>query len=292
MDGWDDRDRIVMLGRRSAGKTIFLASLYQQLWRSQGELSMKACSGRCHQALMNTCETLRAGTWPYATGRSELSQMEVELRYRGRRRLMVVLDYAGELFRDVFVQDRLDSPEAAVLLTHLSRAAVLFILVDPSVAVGRDQQAYADDDFGMVQAVQHLQSQPGGREVPVVLLLTKLDQNYPLFRGTGATQRFVARHYPALVRTCPNLRIYHTSAVQVVRFRNGRTRPRGDSRPVNSVEPLRYCLDLLERRRQMARSEAVEQKDAGAVNHTQFLSMIWSGVLLALAALSWVVMAL
>jgi len=43
------RDRIVILGRQGAGKTVYLSLLYDLLWRSKGDLNMKALHGEHHR---------------------------------------------------------------------------------------------------------------------------------------------------------------------------------------------------------------------------------------------------
>jgi len=165
------RDRIVVIGRRRSGKTIYLAELYHQLWKSRDGLCMKALSGRSHTELMSVHETMRRGEWPQATQKETVLQMEFELQYNGRSRILVGLDYAGEVFRDAFVNDDTESPQAKALISHIDRALALVLLIDPSIAVGGDSDAMIDDDYGIVQAVQRVRDWPGGDDVPIVLLL-------------------------------------------------------------------------------------------------------------------------
>lgn len=240
------RDRIVVIGRRRSGKTIYLAELYHQLWKSRDGLSMKALSGRSHKELMSVHETMRRGEWPQATQKETVLQMEFELQYKGRSRILVGLDYAGEVFRDAFVNDDTDSPQAKALISHIDRALALVLLIDPSIAVSGDSDAMVDDDYGIVQAVQRVRDWPGGDDVPIVLLLTKADQNRHLFTTKSSTRRFIETHYPALVRTLKAFKVFHVSAIQASKDQNDGLVPRADSSPVNVLESLKYCLDQLE----------------------------------------------
>ena len=57
------RDRIVILGRRKAGKTVFLARLYEQLWNAHPSgLTMRTLEGTGHVALMEVNERLVGST--------------------------------------------------------------------------------------------------------------------------------------------------------------------------------------------------------------------------------------
>jgi len=256
------RDRVVVVGRRAAGKTVYLATLYHRLWKSSDGFSMRALSGQAHRELILTYDTLQHREWPAATLRSTLNHMEFELEYRGRRRILVGLDYAGEVFRDAFVGDDAISPEAKALLSHIDRALAVMLMVDPLIAAGTDADAAMDDDFGIVQAVQRIRDWPGGEDVPVVVLLTKADRqsHARLFRRKGSTREFVATHYPALVRTLKKVKVFHVSAAQAELNEEGRTRPCADSTPMNVVEPLKYCLDVLDRREE--RKAALASQDA------------------------------
>ena len=102
------RDRIVILGRRSSGKTVFLSLLYDKLWNSLGHLRLKALKGGDHVEFISTAEGLMNGKWPPAT--QGFSQSFIELTYFEKKRTIVALDYPGEVFTNAFVmlQSELD----------------------------------------------------------------------------------------------------------------------------------------------------------------------------------------
>src|SRR5205085_669721 len=132
---------------------------------------------------MDTVKTLSQGQWPAATLDSR--SVELELEESGHKRLMVALDYAGEMFANAFVHERLDLPGVKPLIDHIDRAAAVMLLIDPSIVAGMDHQAAMEDDFGLVQAVQRIRNWPGGDMVPVVLVLTKIDQHRRLIDKFG-----------------------------------------------------------------------------------------------------------
>jgi hypothetical protein len=242
--GPPERNRIVIIGRRRSGKTIYLASVYAKLWRSLNGLTAKALSGDVHKQLMTAYYTLRQGEWPAAT--LGTSRMEMEIEHGGRKHLMVTLDFAGELFRKAFLEEQSDWPGVKELVDHIDHAAAVILLVDPSVVAGSDQEAAMDDDFGIVQAVQRIRDWPGGDAVPVVLVLTKMDQYQGLLDQAGSAKEFVKQHFPALVRLLKQIPIFQVSAVQVAQGRDGQLRPRADSHSVNVDAPLRFCLRAIE----------------------------------------------
>lgn len=249
-----ERDAILVLGRRRAGKTIFLATLYSMLWKAIGGLTMKALSGQSHSILMAVVDQLKRGEWPEATLGSR--QLEFELTHKRRQRLLIALDYSGEDFRRAFVEEDTDSPEVKKLLKYVDRAAAVILLVDPAVVAGGKQDEINDDDFGMVQAVERIRNWHGGSDVPVVIALTKADRNKQLIRSHGDAKEFVLRNYPALARTLGRVAIFEVCAVQERSARDGRTLPRNDSIPIRIDHPLRYCLRVLRDREHEQEKEA------------------------------------
>jgi len=245
------RDRIVVLGRRASGKTIYLSVLYEMYWRSLDGLTMKAVSGQVHSDCIRIVDGLRSGRWPAAT--LETQHCDLEIEYKGDRHLLVALDYAGELFRRAFVEDNTNSPETRELVRHIDSAAAVIILIDASVVVGTDVDAAIDDDFGMTQAVMRIRNWPGGKEIPVVLAFTKADQNRKLIAAEGGLEKFVKRRLPALARTLQRAAIYQVSAVQVASGPNGKPIPQKDFVPWQIDLPLRHCLEQMEMQRELVR---------------------------------------
>ncbi|MBU0617006.1 MAG: GTPase domain-containing protein [Planctomycetes bacterium] len=252
-----ERDTILILGRRRAGKTVYLATLYNALWKSLGGLTMKALAGPTHKMLTGVADQLQRGHWPEATLGTR--QLEFELDDHGHKRVVVAFDYSGEDFRRAFVDEETESPEVKKLLSYLHRAAAVILLIDPAVAAGGKHDEVVDDDFGMVQAVQRVRKIHGGEDVPVVLALTKADRNREVIQSAGTKREFILRHYPALVRTLGKLTVYTISAVQEVRGSDGSTCPSPDSVPINIDKPLLRCLERMRRRDERKRKEAAHK---------------------------------
>lgn len=254
------RDRIVMLGRRTSGKTVYLSVLYEQFWKSLDGLTMKAVSGQVHSDCVRVVEGLRAGQWPAAT--LETQHCDLEIEYKGQRHLLVALDYAGELFRRAFVEDITDTAETIELVKHIDSAAAVMILIDASVVVGKDVDAAIDDDFGMTQAVMRIRNWPGGKDIPIVLVFTKADENRDVIRNEGGLEGFVKRRLPALARTVKRAAMFQVSAVQVNIHSDGKRTPVPNSTPWQIEKPLRFCLDKINMQRELERQRefALEQR--------------------------------
>lgn len=257
-----ERNCILILGRRRAGKTIYLATLYDMLWKSTGHLTMKAVAGPMHAMLSGITDQLRRGSWPEATLGAR--RLEFVLTDRGERRVIVACDYSGEVFHRAFVEEDSDSPEVKQLMNYLRRAAAVILLIDPAVAVSGAHDEIVDDDFGMVQAVERIRKFSGGREIPITLALTKSDRNREVIRSAGKTNDFIHRHYPALVRTLGHFTAFMVSAVQEVREQDGTTRPDPESTPINVEKPLVHCLEQIRRRRAVRQEKAVRKAAADA----------------------------
>lgn len=257
-----ERDRIVILGRRQSGKTIYLASIYAQLWRSVDGLTAKALTGEVHRQLMSVHQMLRDSQWPPST--LGTTQVDLELEYHGKRRLLVALDFAGELFSKAFLHEQSDWPGVKELVKHIDRAAAVLLLVDPAVVAGMDKHAAMEDDFGMVQAAQRIRNWAGGERVPIVLVLTKMDQNQELLDRAGGPLQFVRAYFPALLRQLKEMPVVQVSAVQTERAADGKVRPKRESTPINLDHPLRFCLRELEKNERRQELDRIEEQRRAA----------------------------
>lgn len=245
------RDRVVVLGRTQAGKTIFLSALYCRLWREPSDISIKAVDGRTHKSCIDVFETLREGRWPSSTVGSRY--LDFEVTWRGEARPLVSLDYPGEVFRKAFIENS-QSPDVEELLEHIDRAAGVICLLDPAIVVGSDLRVAMDDDFGMVKAIDRIRSWPDGERVPVAIVLTKYDVRKAMVEADGGPAGFVRKHYRALACSCPNARVFAASAVQVSAGPEG-PEILQDFRPTGIIPPLRFVLHSLRQSEQRADAE-------------------------------------
>lgn len=258
------RDRIVVLGRRGSGKTVFITRLYEALWQGcrlvngrfvperraqEGDavrtLSARAKDGRQHTELRRMAMDLDAGKWPVSTQSSTL--IEIDITLDGRTKLLSAMDYPGEVFRTAFALGAQD-PASIDLRQAVDCAAALILLVDPAVALkpGIERE---EDAFGLVAAVERLRAMPSGDTVPVVVVLTKCDAHVPLLRAEGGPRALAERLYPQIFRQLGGTRTvaFASSATSVVRSPRGAVIPRKRRAPRDVVEPLVFCLDCIER---------------------------------------------
>ena len=206
------RDRIVILGRTRAGKTIYLSRLYEQCWRGNGEIHMETSSGKSHLALLNAvAEMAEHRRWPKATDNS--TYLDFQLTWQGHAFTMVSLDYPGEVFRRAFVE-QIEDANTAELIDHVQRAAGVVLLIDPIVLSSGKIGDAADDDYGMVQALRFIRGLPGGETVPIGLVLTKIDINADLIRHHGGLRGFANKYCNNLIRVVPALTVFGTCAVR------------------------------------------------------------------------------
>lgn len=232
------RDRIVILGRRSSGKTVYLSVLYDKLWNSTSAIRIKALKGASHVEFIKAVEDLKAHTWPPAT--QGLSENILELTYNEQKRTIVALDYPGEVFTNAFVRD-VESNETKVLLDHIDHAQALIVLIDPEHIVKGDIHSKIDNNYGLLQAVNRIQNWPDGKDVPIVLVLTKADEKYPLVKKDGGTKQFIVKHLSRLIQDIHGIKGCCVSAV-----RDLDPKASTDKHTVKIEEPLLYCLQKIE----------------------------------------------
>jgi hypothetical protein len=233
------RDRIVVLGRRKAGKTIFLARLYEQLWRSTGAVHMRAIDGNDHLFFMETIRVLSERVWPPATGSSTRIPLEVTLD--GKPRTLVSLDYSGEVFKRAFLE-QVSDPDTEELLSHLDRAAAVILLVDPGLVLHGTPEQIAEDEFGMTAAVRRIRQGQGGSHIPIALVLTKLDAHGRVVRECGGLVGFVKTHLFPLLRALHRVRVFGCVSVRTRPDAMGQPRPDPSTTALGLLEPLEHCL--------------------------------------------------
>ena len=240
----NQRDRIVILGRRGAGKTVFMARLYELLWRQTYGLMARALDGMAHQRFMDVLARMEQGQWPEAT--LAQSWADLEVRYGTRTWTMRLLDYPGEVFRRAFVENASD--EAATMLRdHVDHAAAVLVLVDPVAALEGSVEATVDAEFGLSEALRRVHAGAGDVDVPVALVLTKCDVALPYVRASGGSRDFVEQHLPGLVRDGGLFRVFAASSVRSRPDALGQPRPATEKDALGVLEPLQWCLKRLAR---------------------------------------------
>ena len=251
------RDRIIVLGRRRSGKTVYLARLYERLWTSRGEMHMAAVDGQTHLGLLAQLDAMEKKRWPAST--ETLSHFTIDITYKGEKFLMVAFDYPGEVFRRAFMEGS-DEPAVRELLDNLDRAAAAIVLVDPGVVFGGDRIEQADQDFGLVAAIKRIREWPGAESVPVAITLTKCDRFREELDNAGGIAQFVKERYSNLHRTAfqggRRGMVFACSAVSSKKDGLGREIPDLSKPPKGLIEPLQYCLEHMRARRvQLGRQE-------------------------------------
>lgn len=284
------RDRILILGRYGAGKTIFLARLYEALWqgcavpgRRRGgndappappvELKARCLQGSGHWNLLKVIEDLRKGNWPNAT--QGLDYIEMEVSHAGRTHLITTLDFAGEIFSEAFFKET-DRPDAVELRNAVDRAAAVLLLVDPGgVAKGGEDAQH--DTFGMTQVVVRIRRAVGGANVPIAIVFTKCDQNKPLLREAGGAKGFSEKYLRQLMAELKKPAVFPSTAIRSSSSSRGKSIPDLSQPPVNVVESLLYCIRAIEiggdlrvaeeARREM--EEQVRQEELASAEHRE-----------------------
>ena len=296
------RDRIVILGRTRAGKTIYLSRLYEQCWRGNGAIHMETSSGKSHLALLNAvAEMGEQRRWPKATDSS--TYLDFQLTWQGHAFTMVSLDYPGEVFRRAFVE-QIEDANTAELIDHVQRAAGVVLLIDPKVLSSGKIGDAADDDYGMVQALRFIRGLPGGNSVPIGLVLTKIDINADLIRHHGGLRGFATKYCNNLIRVVPSITLFGTCAVRSRRDALGKDIPDLSKLARGLENPIVFCLRSIVANRTKTRNETVKrsqqefiqreikQDEEAETKDTRF--WLWANVVLlvglaAIGVLTWLV---
>lgn len=257
------RDRIVILGRRRSGKTIFLARIYQSLWNSKTEdIHMRALDGDSHMSLMRIIGTLESGEWPAATGGNSYSSFE--LAYNGDMIPLVMLDYPGEVFRRAFV-DGIEASDTKELIEHVDRSLGILCLIDPGNLLDGNLEEVADDEFGMVQALDRIRRSDGGMDIPIALVLTKCDLHQKRIKRLGGLRSFVGERMKNVERMAGRFKRFPAAAVRSTKDARGKEVPDIRKPPEGCREPLLWCIEQIvinKKRKEINTARAVDEQRA------------------------------
>jgi hypothetical protein len=256
------RDHILILGRRGAGKSVFLARLYERLWNSKGDIHMAAVDGQAHVALLSRIDQMGKRRWPEPT--KSFSSLGFDVTYHGERLRLSATDYSGELLHRAFMGGDRRDPDVQQLLDSIDRAAAVIVLVDPQVALEGDIETRSEQDFGLVAAVKRIRESPDGEFVPVAITLTKCDLYRDDIESTGGPGKYMRKHYKNLCRAVfrkgSKGTVFACAAVRTRKDDTGKPVPDMARSPRGLVEPLEYCLESLHRHRELA--EELRQRGA------------------------------
>lgn len=245
-------DQIVVLGRPQSGKTVFLAALYKSLWGSRGDLSGNATDGASHAALLEHYQSMQRGEWPEGgQGTLQLRKHEWALHYRGLSFHLATMDYPGEVYRKVFFEKRVDTPECEALFRQVEAAVGVMLLVDPEHAL-RDDAEINDLEFSCLQVVEHMRER--GLQDNLVIVLTKRDRNAALLESHGGKHAFLEKFMPRMMEAIPHPRVVSLCAMPAARDIDGKlvlnehqqTIPAPQDTDVPPAQaPLRHLLDAV-----------------------------------------------
>lgn len=258
------RDRILILGRRKAGKSVFLARLYERLWNSKDAMHMAAVDGRTHVALLTQISEMSKRRWPAAT--DGISEFTFDVTYRDEVFSMTAPDYPGEVFRRAFMGGNPNEAAVRELLDNIDRAAAVIVLVDPHVASEGDILTMSEQDFGLVAAIKRIRDSAGAEHVPVAITLTKCDRFREEIESAGGPGKYIRTHYMNLCRVVfrkgSQGTVFACSAVTVKRDGLGNEVPDISKPSRGLIEPLQYCLDALQVGREKVKARARAERTA------------------------------
>lgn len=255
------RDRIVVIGRRQAGKTVFLTRLYKNCWDGKSGIRMVCSSGPDHTMFIQQYADMEKGIWPAATNVSRYFTIDVSKE--GVTIPMVVLDYPGEVFTKAFSRDD-DDELTRELKDHIDRAAAAFIVVDPGVAMHGETLEKVDDDYGISKAISRVRETPSGVKVPIAIVMTKCDMHKKNIlkimdregmkepgKG-GGLKRFLEKYFTSWFFSLGDKKYYHIFPTAAIRTRSdvrGNTIPDMTKPSLNIEDPLIWCFEKVAKQR-------------------------------------------
>jgi|GEM_PF-2717245 len=267
------RKVVLLLGGSGAGKTVFTATLYQQLWsgarvvrgrvaqgvahgaaeRATRTIRGKARQIETHHELLRVAEDLAAGKWPAPS--VGISHVEVEVTLDGETELVSIVDYPGaELDRAINWQG--SDPLSTELIWLAERAAALIVFIDPDCIVAGGAQ-WDQDRAAIAHAIRLARRGPDRDQTPVAIVVPKADRHKESVTLSGSARGLLAVRDPVLADLVQPAAYWLTSCISAVATVGGWLKPKRKRPPANVVEPLLYCLATLERQREFRKRMGV-----------------------------------
>lgn len=269
------RDVVLLLGGAGAGKTVFTATLYEQLWSGaqvvRGRVAHAAADGSpdratrtirgkarhisTHHELMRIAGDLAAGKWP--AGSVGMSHVEIEVTLDGSTELISIVDYPGaELDRAINWQG--SDPLSTELIWLAENAAALIVFIDPDCLAAGGAQ-WDQDRAAITHAIRLARRGVGREQTPVAIVVPKADRHKESVTSSGSAKGLLAVRDPVLADLVQPAAYWPTSCISAVATVGGWMKPKRKRPPLNVIEPLLYCLATLERQREFRkRMGAVE----------------------------------
>ena len=275
------RDRIVVIGRRQAGKTVFLTRLYKNCWDGKTGVRMACNSGPDHTLFMQQYADMEKGIWPAATNVSRYFTIDVS--NRGVTIPMVVLDYPGEVFTKAFSRDD-DDELTRELKDHIDRAAAVFIMVDPGVAMHGETLEKVDDDYGISKAISRIRETSSGKKIPIAIVMTKCDihkknilkimdrEGMKTPNTGGGLKRFLEKYFTSWFYSLGDQKYFHifpTAAIRTRKDVRGNTIPDMTKRSLQIEDPLIWCFDKVAKHRRFDQKTQLKKERVAKFAHFQ-----------------------
>jgi hypothetical protein len=157
---------IVMLGHSAAGKSSYMALMYELMHRGVNGFSVSAARDQVHHQLLRDARAIRRGSYPDATDRRH----QYALRLRHRR--STVVDFVWKDYRGAALTEFSTSEQKAQLHADLRTADGIVLFVDlPELLV--EERSRRKVRFLTVLVADALEDR--SRPTPLVIACTKSD---------------------------------------------------------------------------------------------------------------------
>lgn len=261
----DERDLLLAIGAPGAGKTVWLARMLDALAtetvvaggridphaprNGPGSVAISAqpLSDATSAHVRSIVSGLDDRGWPLPT--TEPFDHEVLFRLEDpdgvRERRLTIVDLPGPALLSAFAPSNPSTLTISWTVgNQLQRTAAVLAFVDPAALAARTQAAI-DGLNAVISMLEHLRSQPHGRSVPVVIVLSRADRGYKAILAEGGMRRFMDRHLGGLLAACESGRVYLSSATRSRLVSRGVREPSNRRPPENLVEPMAFLLELV-----------------------------------------------
>jgi hypothetical protein len=213
---------ILMLGRSNAGKTSYVSAMYEAMSAGVGGFIVRAERAADHQRLRRNAQQMRAGTFPDASSRRSIYQLQL---WHGEAR---VLDFVWRDYRGGALTEGSSSAQAVQLREDMERADGLVLVIDSTELTGSTRSRAAVRPL-VSTAIRLLSTRE--HVMPVVVALTKWDL---VVANPQQTNDAATELLGDLVNAIANTQHLFGAMIPVACGRE----------PVNVVLPVLWCLHV------------------------------------------------
>ncbi len=238
--------KISILGAQGTGKTVLLTVLGQKyISPSPKGYFLEPMNREASDFIFKNWKLMTdARKWPPPTPPGQLSKLQFNLHLGSNVCELNMLDYAGEIFRDVFARNEVAPPYHQELVNYVLTSDYVLLLINLKDVVNKGAGDLIMENFWLPKAALDfvVKKSPGKK---VAIVFTQIDRYREYLTECGSWRKVLEKYLPTVSAAYPGLQVLGVSAVNQVSLDDeGYTKPSEDFKQEGLEELLDWVAGV------------------------------------------------